>query len=265
MQAESTELIVVQINGENRLDSRLIAQNLGIEHEVFIRTLRKYQDRVEKLGIIRFENGVKSGPQRGKLPQYVMLNEDQSIFAATLSRNTEEVVDFKLALTIAFKEARERLSELEGKQPNQHVSLTPLADRLAATVEQIEDQIPDLFFAMATETHREVRHAEFLNQLDQDATAFPEISVGRLWAKHAREDLGIDTKKLPKYEHTGPGLKITVLPRCYPMKYLKEFRRWFREDYLPNHCPIYIANRKKRVERQSMVGNRSNKRVVGGN
>jgi hypothetical protein len=39
----------------------------------------------EELGLIRFEIGVKSGLQRGKLPQYAMLNEDQAIFAATLS------------------------------------------------------------------------------------------------------------------------------------------------------------------------------------
>lgn len=146
--------------------------------------------------------------------------------------------------------------------PPKTVSLSPLADRLAATVEQVESRIPSTHFAMATETHREVRHAEFLGWLDHSVDAFPEISVGRMWAKHAREDLGIDTSKLPSYCHTGPGLKKEVFPLCYPMEYLKEFRRWFREDYLPNHCPIYVGNRKKRLERQARIAG-TGQRLIG--
>jgi len=37
-----------------------------------------------------------------------LLNEDQAVFALTLSRNTPEVVQLKLDLTIAFKQAREQ-------------------------------------------------------------------------------------------------------------------------------------------------------------
>jgi len=79
-------------------------------HESFLRTLSIYRGELEKLGGMRFEIGVKSGPQRGKLPQYVMLNENQAFFAATLSRNTQQVVDFKLKLTMAFAEARKQQS-----------------------------------------------------------------------------------------------------------------------------------------------------------
>lgn len=260
MQDETLSSLVTIHQNIPLADSREIAKRLDIDHRSFFKLVTEYQKEIEAdFGVLRFQiTKPPKGSRGGRPERYALLTEDQTYTYMSYSQNTEAARKCKRQLVKAFMEAKELLK--------QRTSLTPLADRLAATVEQIEDQIPDLFFAMATETHREVRHAEFLNQLDQDATAFPEISVGRLWAKHVREDLGIDTKNFPTYTHTGPGLKKEVLPRCYPMFLLKEFRRWFREDYLPNHCPIYIANRKKRVERQSRVENRSNtKRVVGGN
>ncbi|MEN8216750.1 MAG: hypothetical protein ABFS56_10320 [Pseudomonadota bacterium] len=46
--------------------------------------------------------------QGGGNPQkYALLSEDQAIFALTLSRNTPEVVQLKLELTVAFKIARQ--------------------------------------------------------------------------------------------------------------------------------------------------------------
>ncbi|OAD22122.1 hypothetical protein THIOM_002090 [Candidatus Thiomargarita nelsonii] len=50
---------------------------------------------------------VKTEGQRGiKHNKYALLDEDQTIFALTLSRNTPEVVQLKLELTTAFKNAR---------------------------------------------------------------------------------------------------------------------------------------------------------------
>ena len=111
------ELTVVITDDQTpRIDSRLVATSLGIEHESLVRTLTTYTKEFEELGILRFQIGVKSGPQRGKLPQYVLLNEDQAIFAATLSRNTRQVVDFKLQLTKAFSQARRHLQEQQRRQ-----------------------------------------------------------------------------------------------------------------------------------------------------
>jgi len=265
MQEETvTGLTVVEVDGEYCIDSRLIAGKLDIEHEVFIRTIHKYQAKMEKLGLLRFRNGsVRTLGSRGtKHIKYAMLNEDQCIFASTLSRNSDEVVDFKLALTIAFREVRDRLAD--NKQQQKPKSLSPLADRLAATVEQVEEEIPDQHFAMATEMHREVRHAELLGLLDHDATAFPEISVGRTWASYARSTFGVITKNLPKYKHNGPGLKCEVYPRCYPIELLGKFRVWFRTIYLPEHCPIYVGNRKKRLERQ-VAGTETSQQIKGEN
>lgn len=124
-----------------------------------------------------------------------------------------------------------------------------ISDRLAKTYEFLEARIPHLYWAIITELHREVRIAELLGLLD--GGAFPEISVGRMWAAYVREQLHIDTNKLPTYPHSGPGIKRESLAKCYPMDILEDFRKWFRFVYLPNHCPVYVANRKKRIERQA--------------
>ena len=95
-----TGLEIIAVEGEHRIDSRLVAESLGIEHESLIRTLSTYEAELQELGILRFEIGEIKG--RGQPQKYVLLNEDQAIFAATLSRNTRQVVVFKLKLTKAF-------------------------------------------------------------------------------------------------------------------------------------------------------------------
>src|SRR5947207_2044818 len=103
----SVELVIVATNGENRIDSRLVAKSLGLKHKAFNETLGKYREELEQLGQLPFETEVVKGHQGGGNPaRYAMLNEDQAIFASTLSRNTRKVVDFKLALTKAFAQAR---------------------------------------------------------------------------------------------------------------------------------------------------------------
>src|SRR4051794_8787416 len=100
----SQELAIIEIGGENRIDSRLVAASLGIEHIHFRATLDTYRTELEELGITRFQTELLGS--RGQPAKYCLLNEDQAIFAVTLSRNTKQVVAFKLKLTKAFAEAR---------------------------------------------------------------------------------------------------------------------------------------------------------------
>ncbi len=98
------KLEVVLVEGENRMDSRLVAKSLGIDPSNFLELLRKYQAELEEIGILPFQTGEIKG--RGQPEKYVMLNEDQTVFAVTLSKNTPEVVRAKLNITIAFSKAR---------------------------------------------------------------------------------------------------------------------------------------------------------------
>jgi phage regulator Rha-like protein len=69
------------------VDSRLIAQELGIEHESFMRTIDTNKTLAEQaFGFFRFQIGKIDG--RGRPERYVLLTEDQATFLMTLSRNT---------------------------------------------------------------------------------------------------------------------------------------------------------------------------------
>ncbi|MBD0264241.1 MAG: transcriptional regulator, partial [Tolypothrix sp. Co-bin9] len=53
-----SEILVIEHPEDGALvvDSRLIAEQLGIEHESFMKTIRKYQTHTEEaFGAIRFE------------------------------------------------------------------------------------------------------------------------------------------------------------------------------------------------------------------
>jgi phage regulator Rha-like protein len=80
-------LVVFENDGELVVDSRLIAQELGIEHESFVRTITNYEYLiVEEFVFLRFEIGEIQG--RGQPEKYYLLTEDQATFLMTLSRNT---------------------------------------------------------------------------------------------------------------------------------------------------------------------------------
>ena len=99
-------LTVCDRDGILVVDSRLIAEGLGIERRSFLRTLETYRAEVEQaFGGMRFEIAV---PEKatGNPPRYALLTEDQAIFVVTLSRNSPEVVQCKISIVKAFSEAR---------------------------------------------------------------------------------------------------------------------------------------------------------------
>ena len=102
---------VCEKNGVLVVDSRLIAQGLGIEHESFMKTINRYQTQAEQaFGFLRFEVGEIKG--RGQPEKFVYLTEQQSTFFMTLSRNTERVVRCKLELVKAFDEAKKIIKQV---------------------------------------------------------------------------------------------------------------------------------------------------------
>jgi len=103
------EIIEVKIiHGELRVDSRVIANQLGIQHKNLIDNIRNYLDKFQILGSVAFETETRKRAIGASVSKYVFLNEDQAVFLLTLSRNTEQVVDCKFNLTIAFKSARDQ-------------------------------------------------------------------------------------------------------------------------------------------------------------
>lgn len=87
------------------VDSRLIAESLGINHESFTKTIARYKDQAEQaFGHLRLEvQTVTNSVGAINKAKYYLLTEDQATFLMTLSRNTLEVVACKITLSKAFR------------------------------------------------------------------------------------------------------------------------------------------------------------------
>ncbi|MFV9474686.1 Rha family transcriptional regulator [Advenella sp. RU8] len=98
--------IVVAGTDMPRVDSRLIAGQLGIRHKNVISNIEKYKQHFIVFGIVPFKTE-KLTLGRGRSDRYALLNEDQAYFLLSLSRNTDRVVDLKVRLVQAFRDARQ--------------------------------------------------------------------------------------------------------------------------------------------------------------
>lgn len=94
---------------EPRVDSRLLALYLGVQHESIQRLLTTYTDDFRELGVFRFEIGKPASAAGGRPERYALLNEDQAYLLLTYSRNTKRARELKVRLVKAFREARQRL------------------------------------------------------------------------------------------------------------------------------------------------------------
>lgn len=120
---------LLQVGEEYRIDSRKVAEGIDIEHETLVKTLRTYQDKLEYWGVIRFEIGKPPKGSAGGRPEtYAMLNRNQVLFTITLSRNTEQVVDWKMALIDALDQLEKHLAAHQFSTPLQYLP-SPLTDR----------------------------------------------------------------------------------------------------------------------------------------
>lgn len=92
---------------EARVDSRLLALQLGNKHRHVMALMDKYLDKLKVLGHVRFKNADGDRKQGGgKAERYALLTEDQAYFVLNLSRNTERVVNLKVRLIQVFSEYR---------------------------------------------------------------------------------------------------------------------------------------------------------------
>lgn len=110
-----TDLVVSEYRSELVVDSRLVAERLGIEHKNFMQTIKKYQNKIEqRFGTITFETAssiMPDGRINPKPEKLALLTENQAIALMTFSRNTDEVVECKLALVEAFAKAKKVISQ----------------------------------------------------------------------------------------------------------------------------------------------------------
>jgi len=147
------KLNVNTVNETLVVDSRLIASELGIGHEPFIRTIRKYSDEVEQFGILRFENGTSTnsvGATHKTL--FCYLNEDQATYVMTLSKNTDKVRQCKLNLVKAFSEAKKLIKEVIPAQSEKIKELELQNENLKLEIElvKVKDKLESFRYTIAT-------------------------------------------------------------------------------------------------------------------
>jgi len=103
---------VQQINEIHVVDSRMVADELGVDHSNLVETIKAYQETIEKeFGlIIPFETEKLKGVGRPKV--FCYLTEDQALFVGSLSRNSENVVRFKVKLIKSFQAVRKAINQV---------------------------------------------------------------------------------------------------------------------------------------------------------
>lgn len=91
-----------------RVCSKEIAEAIGIKHKNLIQTIRRYKDKIEmQFGVLLFETEKPTRDSEGGRPETnYYLTREQCEALTTLSRNTDQVVDFKLWIVKKFNELK---------------------------------------------------------------------------------------------------------------------------------------------------------------
>jgi phage antirepressor YoqD-like protein len=110
-----TQLLpILHVNSVDVIDSRIIAQEVDIEHSSLYKLIKTHQNVIEiAFGRVRFE--IETLNTRGGMQdfKFCYLTEDQSLFVVTLCRNTENSIKLKSKLVQSFSDARKKLAEFK--------------------------------------------------------------------------------------------------------------------------------------------------------
>lgn len=241
------DLIIIE-NNVPLADSRIVAEELGVQHSDFFQNIIiKYQEEVEEdFGILRFQNGVKSGPQRGLQPRYALLTEDQTNCYMSYSRNTEQARACKRKLVKAFSDAKKIIVQLIANQ-NQQTEEQIFTKDVQRRCMLNEKLLPPGYWCVVTEMWREAWTLEAF-QKELKPSSLPDGSCGRKWKNHLK---GINHPLLSKSKKAClhvPNQKNRIEVNIYPDGLLAEFRTWIRVEYADYYVTTYSPSRLKGVE-----------------
>ncbi|PSF27081.1 hypothetical protein C7H19_25045 [Aphanothece hegewaldii CCALA 016] len=131
-------LTAIQREGILVVDSRSLALNLEIQHKNLLGTIDKYLTKIERgFGGVAFETReFKTLQGNNSKERIAYLTEEQATFLMTLSRNTNRVIECKLALVKAFAEAKTIINQVIPSQA-QEIDRLKLELQLAQTQERL--------------------------------------------------------------------------------------------------------------------------------
>jgi phage regulator Rha-like protein len=129
-----SNLNVTTQNNTLVVDSRLIAEDLGIEHRALVQTIKKHQSVIEQhFGVVTFEMSKPlEGSQGGRPENIAYLTEDQATLLMSFSRNTEQVINCKVNLVKAFSLAKNNYAQTPPTLPQNY------KEALKALVAEVE-------------------------------------------------------------------------------------------------------------------------------
>lgn len=131
----SNIITLIEKKREARVDSLALADNLSVQHKNVLALVDSYQAEFKEFGPLAFETRKGEPLQHGgfaKATRIALLNEDQSYFLLTLTRNTKRTKHLKVGLVKAFSRFRKHQQSDTDYLPYYHElhdSVKALADR----------------------------------------------------------------------------------------------------------------------------------------
>ena len=113
-------IALIETKQEARVDSHILAEYLGIQPKNVLALIDENKSEFEEFGRVAFETRTletNGGKQKQRI---ALLNEDQSYFLLTLTRNTERTKRLKVGLVKAFSRFRKHKQSNEDYLPFYH-------------------------------------------------------------------------------------------------------------------------------------------------
>ncbi|MHB9100765.1 MAG: hypothetical protein ACYC2E_04550 [Sulfuricella sp.] len=116
---ETLPLVVVKEVA--RVDSRILAGQLGTKHRSTFKLILIHEKEFQKIDQMRFQ--IAGGCRKhggGNGERFALLSEDQSYFLLAISKNNPLVVKLKLKLVLTFRQARDAVEITKDYLPGYH-------------------------------------------------------------------------------------------------------------------------------------------------
>lgn len=108
-----SELVVMEKN-DIYTTSTIISENLNILHENVIKLLKKYS-HIDELAVVQ----TRKVSTKGRAIIEYLFTEEQALILVSLTKNTPEVIKFKVGLVKAFIKYRKLTAQLLSQKSNQ--------------------------------------------------------------------------------------------------------------------------------------------------
>lgn len=207
-----SNLSVQTINSALVIDSRLIAEELGIEHRALRQLIRNNEVDFKEIDNLNISNVGVAGTSSYETFYY--LTEDQCYLAVMQAKNTIQARQLKINIVKAFKSAREALQpKLPSNYKEALLALVAAEEEKEALASQVAEQAPKVqAFETFLDTHRDISMGEAAKVL-----AIEGLGRNNLFKK-LRELKILMKNNLPYQRYVDAGYFVvveTIIPQQY--------------------------------------------------